>query len=611
MRERQGIDAAAGLSALCLLALSACGEPDATQEGSEEAPGSQTSESESAEESEGADNLPPPVPTLLSPPDGALDQPLINELCWNPVEDPDGDAVSYRVWIDEVELANGKTGDYGFSDTCTGPLDLVAERGYSWRVRAFEVEEPTRESEDSESWSFTTGWAGDSKVLLFDDFSEERGWSISGDASTGAWVRGTPQQVVNPQAEIAQPGSCHAGAGCYYTGDNPGGVSGEADVDGGAVVLTSPPFDPQGAQSISVSLARFFHRSDLVPTGVDLELALLVPDADAPGGTQVHVLEKLEGGEGATPANVWESVAFAACGVELAEGMRLRITARDLVTPESVEVEAAVDEVLVEGYPDTDICAPGPGALCDPDSPELACGPDLLCCAQGPLYDGVFRCETPVPEIGDQPPAQEGGPLTGPLGCNAPDFTVLDTDLDIYTQLIFVAPDSCSLYEGCVDGTGWRRVLRFDTKIANVGARDMVLGVPANHPDLFTYSPCHAHYHFDDYARYELRDPMSGELVAEGHKQAFCLVDWESWAWPELSEEDRQYTCFNQGLKVGWSDTYEEQLDCQWIDVTGLEPGDYTLRMEVNLPPEGKANATLVERRYDNNVLELPVVVED
>jgi hypothetical protein len=38
--------------------------------------------------------------------------------------------------------------------------------------------------------------------------------------------------------------------------------------------------------------------------------------------------------------------------------------------------------------------------------------------------------------------------------------------------------------------------------------------------------------------------------------------------------------------------------------------GEYTLRMEVNVPPVGKAHAALVERRYDNNTLEIPVVVD-
>lgn len=570
---------------------------------------SSASESESGDSS-GEQDLPPAAPTLRSPADQAVDVPLTIELCWNPAEDPEGDPLGYRVWVDEVELANGKTGEYGFVSTCTGPLHFNAARTFSWRVRAFELADPEHESADSETWTFTTLADSNSIVLLHDDFSEDRGWTVSGDASTGAWVRGIPQGVYDQAGLLAQPGACFAGDGCYFTGDNPSGQLGEADVDGGSVVLLSPPFDAGSAQSISVSLARFFYRSDLIPTGISLEIALLVPDPDDPGAPDkmaVHVLEKLDGGPQAKLANAWEPVVFAACGIELSAGTRLRITASDLLEPEQVVVEAAIDEVLIEAYPDTDICSPGLGALCDPQNPEPACGPDLLCCAEGPVFDGVYRCQQPVPALGDQPPPAPGDPLTGELGCNAPDLAVLDWDLNIYTQDIWVEPEACTLYEGCVDGVGWRKVLRFDTKTANLGSRDLILGVPANHPDLFTYSPCHEHHHFDNYARYTLW--AGDQQVAAGHKQAFCLLDWEPWAWPDADEQPF-YTCFNQGLSLGWSDTYPASLDCQWIDITGVAPGQYTLRMDVNLPPPSMAHSTLVERRYDNNVLEVPVVID-
>jgi hypothetical protein len=180
--------------------------------------------------------------------------------------------------------------------------------------------------------------------------------------------------------------------------------------------------------------------------------------------------------------------------------------------------------------------------------------------------------------------------------------------LDVSIDSVFIGADSCALAEGCVDGTGWRRLLRFATATPNIGSRDLVMGVPSNHPELFQYSACHDHYHFEGYARYALLD-TSGQTVAAGHKQAFCLLDWNSWAWPSLRDNDATYTCYNQGISAGWQDVYDKNLDCQWIDITDVAPGSYTLRISVNPPPDISGTPLLVERDYSNNTLEVPVNV--
>lgn len=584
-----------------MLALACPREPagDATSD--------EASETSEASETDAGDAL-PSAPELLSPSDGASDVPLASELCWAPASDPEGEPLGYRVWVDEVELVDGKTGDYGFTSTCTGLLDFVPETTFSWRVRAFELDDPSRESPEGETWTFTSVEDPLSDLIFFDDFSRALGWTFAGDAGTGQWVRGLPVEVREPDDALAQPGTCALGQHCLYTGENPEGLLGEHDVDGGSVVALSPPFDASGYVGLSVSLDRFFHRSDLAPTGQSLELALVVPDADAPSGESVHVLELLDGGATATAANAWTKLAFAACGIPMRAGTRLRVTARDSIVPEAMVVEAAIDELAIFGLDDASACTPGPGALCDPADPAAACGDELLCCPIGTIYSGVHRCAWPAAAIGEVPPANPSDPLAGPLGCDAPDLEVLDDNLHISVDNLFVPPDACSVYEGCVTGTGWRRVLRFDGKTANVGSRDLVLGVPANHPDLFTFSPCHEHHHFDQFARYTLLD--GEQVIAAGHKQAFCLLDLQSWAWPWLGDADETYTCFNQGLSVGWLDIYDRNLDCQWIDVTGVPYGDYTLRIEINVAPEGTTHPMLVERDYGNNVVEIPVVVD-
>lgn len=162
-------------------------------------------------------------------------------------------------------------------------------------------------------------------------------------------------------------------------------------------------------------------------------------------------------------------------------------------------------------------------------------------------------------------------------------------------------PSSCAVEENCVGGPGFRRLLRFATYTPNLGDADLILGSPQQ-SDQFEWAECHQHYHFSDYAHFELVAP-DGEVAAAGRKQAFCLLDSDPAVAHPPSLTPR-YHCGFQGIQAGWADIYTANLDCQWIDITGLDPGNYTLRMEVN--PE----RILPESNYDNNVAEVDVVVQ-
>jgi hypothetical protein len=162
------------------------------------------------------------------------------------------------------------------------------------------------------------------------------------------------------------------------------------------------------------------------------------------------------------------------------------------------------------------------------------------------------------------------------------------------------AEDNCAVVEGCVNGPGTRRLLRFDAVVLNQGNADVVLGHPSSQPELFIYSECHGHHHFEEFADYRLLDE-GGNVVAVGHKQAFCFIDNEA-TLPGAGPA--QYTCEFQGLTQGWTDVYAGGLDCQWVDVTGLPGGTYTLEVTIN------TGMHIAETDYTNNVatvrIELP-----
>src|SRR6266446_7629413 len=111
-----------------------------------------------------------------------------------------------------------------------------------------------------------------------------------------------------------------------------------------------------------------------------------------------------------------------------------------------------------------------------------------------------------------------------------PDLTVDPKRFVSQMEIVdrFFDTSSCEIAEGSVGGTGYRRLLRFDTVLINGGDGDLVVGSPTdpNNPYLsvFIYSPCHMHYHIDGFSNYRLLN-LNHSVVALGHKQAFCLED--------------------------------------------------------------------------------------
>lgn len=545
----------------------------------------------------------PPAPVLVSPADGATGVPLVTSLCWDPVTDPDGEPLRYRVFVDDTELTDGILDtDIGYAGPCAGPLDLVPEKTYRWSVLAFEVDDPSRQSPASPTWQFSTLFEDAVKTVYAEDFnSDDGGWQIGGDAASGAWVHGKPIRALHTDA-LSQPGSCLGGAGCFFTGQNPGGITDKADVAGGTTTLTSPAFDLGGAAAATIQLGRFFYKSDAGP-GPRLAVDLLVPREDDPGEYDAHPLELLSAPTTQHADNLWLPREFTTCDTKhLVDGARLRFSATDLGAG---ILEAAVDSIKVRAHSDDTVCGAAEGSACDPDLGAMACPADLLCCSQGVLNEGIYRCTPPVAGLDfESPPPTPDSPGNGPLGCDAPDLIVDAAWIDPIFHTIEVTGETCELYEGCLGSTGAREVMLFTAASPNIGSTDLVMGIPANHPELYHYSACHDHYHFDEFARYQLL--LGDEVAAVGHKQAFCMLDTVSWAWPNQLQK---FDCANQGISRGFSDWYEAGLPCQWVDVTEVPPGDYTLRITLNRPRPDTALPVLNERDYTNNSLDVVVTV--
>ncbi|MCB8949607.1 MAG: hypothetical protein H6653_16485 [Ardenticatenaceae bacterium] len=152
---------------------------------------------------------------------------------------------------------------------------------------------------------------------------------------------------------------------------------------------------------------------------------------------------------------------------------------------------------------------------------------------------------------------------------DAPDLLVVSEDLQ-NTRIIYryFPANSCALAEGCVNGTGWRRLLQFDATAHNLGAAALDIGpVVAENPltNMFEYNSCHAHFHFQNYGEFQLGS------ASQPSKQAFCVESTSRFSNNELSPLTHDFSCNNQGIQAGWVDEYGAGLDCQWIDITDIE----------------------------------------
>ncbi|XP_026323028.1 lysyl oxidase homolog 2 [Hyposmocoma kahamanoa] len=164
-------------------------------------------------------------------------------------------------------------------------------------------------------------------------------------------------------------------------------------------------------------------------------------------------------------------------------------------------------------------------------------------------------------------------------------------------QLTCAMEENClskSAYEIQKTNPGWqhetRRLLRFTATSLNIGNDEFRPYLPKH---LWQWHLCHMHYHsMEVFATFNVLN-STGHRIAEGHKASFCLEDNTC-----LPGVEKKFNCKNygdQGVSVNCSDVYQYNLDCQWVDVTDVLPGDYTLKVSVN------PHARIAEQNFHNN----------
>jgi hypothetical protein len=189
--------------------------------------------------------------------------------------------------------------------------------------------------------------------------------------------------------------------------------------------------------------------------------------------------------------------------------------------------------------------------------------------------------------------AHRSGEVTVP---DAPDLKVLTTGEGLNNNRViykYVDQNGCEVFDGCVGGSGWRRLLVFDSHDQNVGGKALFIG-PIDYDNdgsiasqlidehVYEFSTCHGHYHFQYYGDFHYGD-------VDNAKNGFCLETTDRLSNNETSPLHTDFNCHNQGVQPGWGDLYNSSLVCNWVDVTDVDTsaGPVTQDLEFHSNPSG------------------------
>uniref|UniRef100_A0AAY4DPS1 Lysyl oxidase homolog n=1 Tax=Denticeps clupeoides TaxID=299321 RepID=A0AAY4DPS1_9TELE len=183
-----------------------------------------------------------------------------------------------------------------------------------------------------------------------------------------------------------------------------------------------------------------------------------------------------------------------------------------------------------------------------------------------------------------------GGRFSAGVSCSetAPDLVLNPQIVEQTTYLedrtMFML--QCAYEENCLalsssntPANSFRRLLRFSSQIHNNGQSDFR---PKASRESWVWHDCHRHYHsMEIFTHYDLLS-LNGTKVADGHKGVITCTE--------------QQKLFLFCLLGCW-DTYRHDIDCQWVDITDVKPGDYIFQIVIN------PNYEVAESDYSNNIV--------
>ncbi|NNM33386.1 MAG: T9SS type A sorting domain-containing protein [Gemmatimonadetes bacterium] len=176
------------------------------------------------------------------------------------------------------------------------------------------------------------------QALLY-EMEATSGWSVNDgtdNATTGIWERGDPHQVILNGTTILMTGNDHtpSGTDCWVTGNLPGAVDGQDDVDGGKTTLLSPIFDATGMFRPAIRYYRWYTNNLGGDPGSDVWRV----DISNDGGSTWSPVENTTGS-----STAWTKIIFQIENVTTpTNNMRMRFIAED--AGGGSLVEAAVDD---------------------------------------------------------------------------------------------------------------------------------------------------------------------------------------------------------------------------------------------------------------------------